>query len=101
MARHYKQSKKRNRDSHKMMMPRDMAEVGNGDNTQLYHEGKKYYGPGYGHIANMPPYADLGMYPKSRKYLKTNDYPDTIEEIDTDNDFNYGQLEKHRSDSMY
>lgn len=83
-----------------LMMPRDMAEA-EGNETQLYHEGKRYYGPGYGHIANMPPYADLGMYPKERKYLKTNDYPDTLGEIDKDNDFNYGQVEKHRSKSMY
>lgn len=116
MAKHYKQTRKdrrdesrgmkryererEGRDSHALMLPRDSAR-GNGDDTQMYHEGKGYYGPGYGHIANMPPYADLGMYPKSRKYLRTDDYPDTITEIDRDNDFNYGQVEKHRSDSMY
>lgn len=118
MARHYKQTRKDRRDESRgmkryerergdrsrhdaLMLPPDMAEVGNGDNTELYHKGRKYYGPGYGHISNMPPYADLGIYPRGRKYLKTDDYPDTIEEIDTDNDFNYGQLERHRSDSMY
>lgn len=122
MAKHYKQSRKDRRDesrgmkryerehrhhdeyrrdSHALMMPHDTAEARNGDDTQLYHKGREYYGPGYGHIANMPPYADLGMYPKGRKYLKTDDYPDTIQEIDRDNDFNYGQLERHRSESMY
>lgn len=83
-----------------MMMPRDAAE-GRGDETQMYHKEKGYYGPGYGHIANMPPYADMGMYPKSHQALRTDDYPDTIREIDTDCRDNYRQVERHRSDSMY
>lgn len=125
MAKHYKQDKKdrrdesrgmkryekehdrrddrhreRRRDSHEMMMPRDSTRSMD-DDMQSYHEGKKYYGPGFGHIANMPPYADLGLYPKERKYLKTDDYPDTIQEIDNDDDFNYGKVASHRSKSMY
>ncbi len=86
---------------HKMMMPKDSAGGGYGDDTQLYHEGPGYYGPGYGYIANMPPYADLHVYPKGKSYLMTDKYPDTIREIDSESGANMGNLKSQPSTSMY
>ncbi len=85
-----------------MMMPKDTAgSYGMKDDDQLYHLGKGYYGPGYGHPANMPPYPDMHYYPPEKKYLRTDDYPDTIREIDTDSDDNMHNLGSQPSDSMY
>ena len=86
-----------------MMMPRDAAGggYGMGSESQMYHNGKKYYGPGLGHIANMPPYPDMHYYPKEKSYLMTDKYPDTIREIDSDADSNMGNLKSQPSKSMY
>ncbi len=85
-----------------MAMPRDDAKGGNmGEETQMYHMGKAYYGKGYGEPSNMPKEVDIEQYPKARKYLDTENYPDTIREIDSDNEFNYGQVAKRPSKSMY
>lgn len=112
MAKHYghkkmmkgmKSKKMMNgKKSKPMMMPRDAAGSSHGNSDdQLYHMGKGYYGPGYGHIANMPPYADMHYYPKETKYLDTDKYPDTVREIDHDSDVNMGNLKRQPSDSMY
>ena len=95
MAKHYS-----NKKSSSMSMPRD-ASKGIGEETQMYHMGKAYYGKGYGEPSNLPKEVDMSQYPKARKYLDTENYPDTIREIDRDNDFNYGQVSRHLSDSMY
>ncbi len=103
MAKHYGHKKMKNgKKSKPMMMPRDAAGSSHGkDDDQLYHMGKGYYGPGYGHIANMPPYADLHYYPKEKQYLDTDKYPDTVREIDQDSDVNMRNLERQPSNSMY
>ena len=113
MAKHYSHKKNGNmpkamgKKSHKngskpMMMPRDSAgDYGMKDESQLYHMGKEYYGPGYGHPANMPPYPDMHYYPPAKKYLMTDKYPDTIREIDSDADSNMDNLDRQPSNSMY
>lgn len=100
MAKHYSH-KKNGKKSKPMMMPRDAAGGGYGKDTQMYHEGKGYYGPGYGHFANLPPYADMHMYPKEKKYLMTDKYPDTLREIDADSDANMSNLKRQPSKSKY
>ena len=123
MARHYKQSPKDrmheskgmkkyekmhkkgkgHRDhSDALMMPRDSTEHrGMEEETQLYHMGKAYYGPGYGHPSNLPPYPDIKYYPKEASALHTDGYPDTIREIDEDGMDNMRNLAHQRSDTMY
>jgi len=96
MPKHYS-----NKKSSSMSMPRDASKGSMGEETQLYHMGKAYYGKGYGEPSNMPKEVDMSEYPKARKYLDTENYPDTLREIDTDNDFNYGKVVGHLSDSMY
>lgn len=86
---------------HKMMLPRDSAGGGYGDDTQMYHQGPRYYGPGYGQIANMPTYADLHFYPKGKSYLMTDKYPDTIREIDSESNINMNNLKRQPSKSKY
>ncbi len=85
------------------MMPRDAAGGGYGvsEESQMYHKGKKYYGPGFGHPSNMPPYPDIKYYPKEKKYLMTDKYPDTLSEIDSDGDSNMSNLKRQPSKSMY
>lgn len=120
MARHYKQTRKDRRDesrgmkryerdhdrdhhdSDALMMPRDHAENHSMyEDTQMYHMGRSYYGPGYGHPANMPPYPDIKYYPKEKQYLDTDDYPDTLREIDRDEDDNIEKVDHQPSESMY
>ena len=104
MAKHYSHKKMKNgKRSKAMMMPRDVAggSYGMKDDSQLYHKGKEYYGPGYGHIANMAPYPDQHYYPPAKSYLNTDKYPDTIREIDSDADSNMGNLKRQPSNSMY
>lgn len=121
MARHYSQNKKDRMDesrgmkksgkrrshnpgSDSMMMPKDAADNQHDhmyEQTQLYHMGKGYYGPGYGHPSNLPPYPDMKYYPKETKYLNTGDYPDTIREIDHDDTDNLNNLNRQPSKSMY
>lgn len=86
---------------HKMMLPRDTAGMMAGVETQLYHEGPEYYGPGFGSIANMPQYVDLHYYPKEKSYLMTDKYPDTLMEIDSDSTSNMGNLKSQPSTSKY
>ncbi len=86
---------------HKMMLPRDSAGGGYGDDTQMYHGGPEYYGPGFGSIANMPQYVDMHYYPKGKSYLMTDKYPDTLVEIDSDASSNMGNLKSQPSKSMY
>ncbi len=100
MAKHYSH-KKKGKGSKKMMLPRDAAGGGYGKETQMYHAGKKYYGPGEGHIANMPPYADMHYYPQEKSYLMTDKYPDTLREIDSDAGSNMSTLKRQPSKSMY
>lgn len=83
------------------MMPRDTAGGGYGDDTQMYHKGKDYYGPGYGHIANMAPYPDMHYYPKGKSYLMTDKYPDTLREIDSEASANMSNLKRQPSKSKY
>lgn len=124
MARHYKQSRndrldeslgeRRGRESSKkqsyksrrdesrgasMHMPRDHAR--GEDGTQMYHEGKGYYGEGYGHFANLPPREEMRPYPDPYANMVESDYPDTLREIDRDIHDNYSNIERQRSDSMY
>ena len=101
MARHYKNNK-RNGKSASLMMPRDSAQGQNmGQQSQMYHMGKSYYGPGYGHPSNMPPYPDMKEYPRQKRYLRTGDYPDTLREIEHDDSYNIQKLNSQPSDSMY
>ncbi len=103
MAKHYKQNKKDGK-SDSLMMPKDAADNQHGhmsEQTQMYHMGKGYYGPGYGHPSNLPPYPDMKLYPKKRRYLRTGDYPDTMREIDDDAESNIGNLNSQPSNSMY
>lgn len=107
MPRHYKQNKRKSKKSKGaggMMMPHDAAQdqnEGMGEQTQLYHMGKKYYGPGYGEASNLPQYPEMSYYPKGYKYLRTGDYPDTVREIDRDEEDNINNLNRQPSDSMY
>lgn len=122
MARHYKQTRKdrrdesrgmkryerhhhdreRHHDSDALMMPHDSAENhGMHEDTQMYHMGRSYYGPGYGHPSNLPPYPDMKYYPKEHRYLHTDNYPDTIREIDHDDADATDRLNHQPSDSMY
>lgn len=123
MAKHYKQSRKdrmhesrgmkryenhRNHNSERhqdsLMMPKDAANNQEGnmyEHTQMYHMGRDYYGPGYGHQSNLPPKPDLKLYPREKKYLRTGDYPDTIREIDYDGEDNMDNLNSQPSNSMY
>lgn len=125
MAKHYRQSKKdrmhesrgmkhrrrennhhdnSDRHSDALMMPNDAADEQHAhmyEQTQMYHMGKGYYGPGYGHASNLPPYPDMKYYPKDAKYLRTGDYPDTIREIDDDGEDNLNNLNRQPSKSMY
>lgn len=125
MARHYKQTRKDRRDesrgmkryerkhrqhrrrgkshdSDALMMPRDQAENHSmQEDTQMYHRGRSYYGPGYGHPANMPPFPDIKYYPKSPEYLDNDDYADTLREIDEGEDDDRRNLDRQPSHSMY
>lgn len=89
--------------SYAMMMPRDAAGASYDmlEETQMYHKEKGYYGPGYGHPSNMPPYPDMHYYPEGPSYLHTDKYPDTIREIDEDADDNSANLDRQPSDTMY
>ncbi len=104
MAKHYShKNMKKGKKSSAMMMPRDAAGGGYGvsEESQMYHKGKEYYGPGYGHPSNMPPYPDMHRYPPAKKYLMTDKYPDTLREIDRDGYDNMSNLGRQPSDSMY
>ena len=98
MAKHYSH-KKKGKGSKRMMMPRDAAGGGYQDSGR--DKGKEYYGPGQGHIANMPPYADMHYYPQEKSYLMTDKYPDTLREIDSDAGSNMSTLKRQPSKSMY
>lgn len=100
MAKHYSHKKMKGKGSKRMMLPRDAAGGGYGADTQMYHK-KGYYGPGEGHIANMPPYADMHYYPQEKSYLMTDKYPDTLREIDSDAGSNMKTLKRQPSKSMY
>ncbi len=93
----------RHHDHHhydEMMMPHDASEH-MGEETQLYHMGRAYYGPGYGHPSNLPPHVDMKHYPKEKEYLDNYDYPDTLREIDGDEEHNMDNLERQPPSSMY
>lgn len=128
MARHYKQSRadrmdeslgeRRGRESskkqsyasrrhesegarHSMSMPRDHARGSRKEDTQMYHEGRGYYGEGHGEFANMPQREEMRRYPDPYSNLVESDYPDTLREIDRDMHDNMRNVERQRSDSMY
>lgn len=107
MAKHYRQNKnngmrKSKGKSDAMMMPRDAANDQNMSyETKMNSMGKSYYGPGYGHASNLPPYPDMKYYPKAASYLRTGEYPDTITEIDSDGKDNIANLNRQLSDDMY
>lgn len=99
MAKHYSHKKMKGKGSKRMMLPRDAAGGGYQDSGR--DKGKEYYGPGQGHIANMPPYADMHYYPQEKSYLMTDKYPDTLREIDSDAGSNMSTLKRQPSKSMY
>lgn len=70
------------------------------DETQLYHRGRAYYGPGYDEPSNLPQHVIRHRYPPMYHDLD-NDYPDTLREIDDVLDDDYRKVERYRSDSMY
>jgi len=121
MARHYKQSKadrldeslgmRRGKESSKKQsyqsrrdesrgMKRHNDDMHKDADTQMYHKGKAYYGPGYGEPSNMPQNVMMHKYPEPYPRLKC-DYADTMAEIDRDAIDNYKKVEAYPSDSMY
>lgn len=93
MAKHYKQDKKDRRDESRGMKKRL-------SDTQLYHKGKDYYGPGYGEPSNMPKDVMMTKYPMDYHNVE-GPYSDTVREIDEDLQDSYRKVEAQRSDSMY
>ncbi len=69
--------------------------------TEMYHEGAKYYGEGYGKPQNMPEEVRMSQYPRPHRSLDNEAYPDTVGEIDDDQMYNDKQVESRRSRSMY
>jgi len=83
-------------ESHHHRGPRDDMR----DNTQLYHMGKGYYGPGYGEPSNLPQQVEQHYYPRTYSNLEA-DYPDTLREIDEDMHDSFEKVAHYPSDSMY
>ena len=83
-------------------MPRDSSKSMKMEKeTQYYHMGQSYYGPGYGHFANLSPQVEMKEYPKPYRSLENDAYADTIQEIDGVERDNNRQVDRQRSRSMY
>jgi hypothetical protein len=96
-----KQSYKSRRDESRGMRKHNADMHSKADKeTQLYHKGKDYYGPGYGEPSNLPQREIMHKYPEPYPSLKT-DYHDTITGIDDDLMDSFRKVERHPSDSMY
>ena len=110
MARHYssKEAKAghkynmsaKHRKAESKGMKRYNADMHESADNEMKGKGKDYYGMGYGQVANLPQEHIQHPYPAPYPRLK-EDYPDTIEEIDSDLMDSFHKAEAYPSDSMY
>lgn len=117
MARHYssqydepsqKQSRKDERkhgynktSDGDMMEPHRVEGMTTQDESHMVDVGRRYYGEGFGQMANMPSAPVMKLYPKPYQGLNNDDYPDNIRSIDMDGYASEKEIRDHLSDSMY
>lgn len=84
-----------------MTMPPRVEGMTTKDESSMVDVGRRYYGEGYGNMANMPTAPVMKLYPKPYQGLNNDDYPDNIRSIDMDGYASEKEVRDHLSDSMY